>query len=96
MNNQLKAMNPVFPIVSTMLIGFGFTMLLLSGAYIQDINLLRRVPEAVWQFVCGIPPENEMVLPMLLAVSALTMCIGIGLLVFGWIKAKGQLLQQQA
>lgn len=95
MNNRLKAMNPVFPIISTMLVGFGFTMLLLSGAYVQDINLLRRVPEAVWQFVCGIPPDNEMVLPMLLAVSLVTLLIGIGLFLFGWVQAKGRLIPQQ-
>ena len=96
MNKHLKVMNPVFPIIATMLIGFGFTMLLLSGAYVQDLNLLRQVPEAVWLFVCGIPPDNEMVLPMLLAVSLLTLLIGIGLLLFGWLQARGRLLQQQA
>jgi hypothetical protein len=70
------------------LFSFGLTMLLMSGAYLQDLSLLQRVPEAVWLFVCGVPTDNEMVLPLMIGLGSITLLVGVGLAVLHIVRRR--------
>ena len=67
------------------LIGFGVMVLLLSSAYAEDQEALRRVPETVWLFVCGGLPASDptLTLPLLIGGGALALLLGAGLLLGG-------------
>jgi hypothetical protein len=69
----------LLPVTAAALLSFGLTMLLMTGAYLQDISLLQRVPEAVWLFVCGVPTDNDMVAPLMIGLGSITLLVGIGL-----------------
>ncbi len=74
------------PIIGAGLLSFGITLLLMSSAYITDLELLRRAPEAVWLFICGVPTDNEMVLPLMIGFAGLTFLIGISLIAIHQIR----------
>jgi protein SCO1/2 len=57
---------------SVILVSFGVMMLLFSVVYVQDIRTLRALPDVVWSFLCGIPVDNGIALPLLLLLSALS------------------------
>jgi hypothetical protein len=40
---------------------------------------LSQVPGAVWQFVCGVPTDNEAVLPLLIGFAGITLLVGVAL-----------------
>jgi len=43
---------------------------LISGlAYVQDLDTLRNVPNAIWNLVCGLPLESGVTLPLQWAIS---------------------------
>ncbi len=76
-------------VIAATLFGFGIMMLLISSAYVRDLDTLQRVPEAVWQFVCGIPSENPIIFPMLITMGGGSIIIGAVLLVVNhWIKKR--------
>lgn len=60
----------------------GFIMLLFSVTFIKDLETLRNVPDALWNFICGKPNENEFTLPLLLTISIL--CFGISAVLQIW------------
>ncbi|MBN1965607.1 MAG: hypothetical protein JW910_13235 [Anaerolineae bacterium] len=64
------------------LLGAGVTLLLFSLAYLQDLETLRTVPDAIWNFVCGRPVEGGIGLPLLLTVGTLSL-LGSGVLFAG-------------
>lgn len=65
----------LFSVVSAMLLGFGVMMLGMSFAYIQDLETLRRVPESVWLFICGVPSQDPTTLPMLIIFGILSLIL---------------------
>lgn len=73
---------PVLLVIAAMLLGFGSTLLLLSVAYVRDLGTLRRAPEAVWLFICGVPTDDPLALPLLLLVGGGALVGGVGVLVF--------------
>lgn len=76
-------------VIAATLFGFGIMMLLISSAYVRDLETLQRVPEAVWQFVCGVPSENPMIFPMLITMGGGSLIIGAVLLVVNhWLKKR--------
>jgi lysylphosphatidylglycerol synthetase-like protein (DUF2156 family) len=74
-----RVANPLYPITSAMFLGFGTTLLIISMAYARDLATLARVPEAVWLFVCGVPTEDPMVLPLMISLSVVALVVGGGL-----------------
>jgi hypothetical protein len=60
----------------------------MSMAYIEDLQLLREVPEAVWLFVCGVPTDNALVLPLLVGLGMLTLLLGVLLGLFDWLRKR--------
>lgn len=64
------------------LLGTGLTLLLFSLAYLQDLETLRTVPDAIWNFVCGRPVEGGIGLPLLLTVGTLSV-LGSGAIFAG-------------
>ncbi|NJN65789.1 MAG: hypothetical protein HC884_03280 [Chloroflexaceae bacterium] len=77
-----RAVFPVLLILAAMLLGFGVTLLLLSMAYVRDLGTLRRAPEAVWLFICGVPTDDPLALPLLLLLGGGAVVGGVGVLVF--------------
>lgn len=73
----------IVSIAAAALLGFGLTLLAISAAYVRDLDTLRRVPEAIWLFVCGVPTDNALLLPLLIGFSTITVLVGVGLLFFG-------------
>ncbi|MDX2139424.1 MAG: SCO family protein [Chloroflexota bacterium] len=55
--------------ISALLLGFGAAMLLISLAFLQDLRTLSEIPGLVWAFVCGIPTEDGVTLPLLVVLS---------------------------
>lgn len=70
-------MHMVLPLLAATLLSFGGTVLLMSFAYIEDLALLSRAPEAVWLFICGVPTDSEMVFPLLVGVGSLAVISSI-------------------
>lgn len=78
---QQERENIIVPIFSSMLFGFGATLLLISAAYVRDLETLQRVPEAIWLFVCGVPTSDPMTLPLMLGFSVVALIAGSVLIV---------------
>lgn len=77
------------PAAAAALVGFGATMLLMALFYTRDLALLAETPGAIWSFICGVPTDNPMVLPLLVALGALALLAGAGLAVLLWLR-RGQ------
>ncbi len=71
----------ILSIFAAMFLGFGVTLLGISAAYVQDLETLRKFPESVWLFVCGVPTEEPMVLPLLISLGVLALIGGAALVV---------------
>lgn len=70
----------IVSVIAAMLAGFGVTMLLISGAYIRDLETLQSTPQAVWLFICGVPTEEPIIFPLLVTTGGGALLVG-GLLV---------------
>lgn len=77
----LSAYTQPLPVVAAGILSFGVTMLIMSAFYIEDLEMLRQLPEAVWLFICGVPSENPIVLPLLITVGVGSILISAGLFV---------------
>jgi len=64
------------------LLSFGVTMLGFSLIYVRDLQTLRQVPDMIWAFICGVPSENGVVLPLLILMSTLSIFVAAAL--WGW------------
>lgn len=72
-------------LIAGMVIGFGVLFLFVAYHYSQDLALIAATPSIVWQFVCGVPLNDNTTVPLLVSTGSLSMIIGIGLLRF-WAK----------
>jgi hypothetical protein len=57
-------------VINTTILSFGLTLLIFTSLYQQDLSALQRLPEAIWLFVCGVPTEDPIALPLLQVISA--------------------------
>lgn len=74
-NNEQPQENPedfIWTLVTTMLLVLSIMLLVFSLLYIQDLRTLRELPGILWNFVCGVPSENGIVLPLMLTLSTLS------------------------
>jgi hypothetical protein len=83
-------------VIAAALVGFGITVLIMSSAYIRDLELLRQVPESIWLFVCGVPTDNDMTLPLLISSGVLTALVGVGIIVFHLFWSRRHQVQHSA
>ena len=60
----------------------GAIMLLFAMTFINDMQTLRNVPDALWNFICGTPTDNNITWPLLLTLAILCFCISAGLQVW--------------
>ena len=58
--------------------------LMFSMAYMDDINTFRNAPELVWNFVCGVPTDNSVTLPLMLTATILALLTSGVLAVGRW------------
>lgn len=58
-------------VINTTILSFGLTLLIFTSLYQQDLSALQRLPEAIWLFVCGVPTEDPIALPLLQVISAI-------------------------
>jgi hypothetical protein len=72
------------------LFGFGLTLLIIAGAYVRDLAILQNAPQAVWQFVCGIPTDDAMAFPLLIGFGFIAILSGGGLLLVQWLRRARQ------
>jgi hypothetical protein len=73
---------------SVLLLSFGATMLLISLTYVHDMRTLRELPNAVWNFICGKPQENQVLLPLLVLLSFGSFMAAGGLWAWRWLSKK--------
>jgi hypothetical protein len=64
------------------LLSFGLTMLGFSLLYVRDLQTLSELPDMIWAFICGVPSENGVVLPLLILMSTVSIFIAAAL--WGW------------
>ncbi|GAB5491889.1 MAG: hypothetical protein Phog2KO_21040 [Phototrophicaceae bacterium] len=57
----------------------GGIMLLFAVTFINDMQTLRNVPDALWNFICGTPIDNNVTLPLLLTIAIVCFGISAGL-----------------
>ncbi|NJK80810.1 MAG: hypothetical protein HC893_03245 [Chloroflexaceae bacterium] len=77
---------PVLPIVAGTLISFGLIFLVMASAYVDDIEMIRSAPSAIWAFVCGIPSDDPIVLPLMLLIGMLTTLSGVGVALVAYLR----------
>lgn len=66
---------------------FGITsglMFVFAVTFIRDIQTLRNVPDALWNFLCGTPTDNNVTLPLLLTIGIVLLGITISLEIWRW------------
>ena len=57
-------------------------MFLFAATLIRDLQTLRAVPDALWNFLCGTPTDNQIALPLLLTIGIVS--VGISFALFIW------------
>lgn len=63
--------------MTSMIAGFGLMFVLVAVAYTRDIASIMRTPTLIWQYVCGIPVNSSMTVPLLLSIGSLCL-LGAG------------------
>lgn len=71
--------------IAGMILGFGAIFLVSAFAYSRDLAAIAATPSIVWQFVCGVPIEDNTTIPLLVTLGVSGMGVGAGLLRF-WAK----------
>lgn len=84
-NQERRAPAPsVVPqIVGVGLICFGLMMLVMVGAYTQDLSAFTSAPGAVWRFICGAPSRSPLLMPLMICLSLAAVVAGAVLLAWG-------------
>lgn len=72
-------------LIAGMVLGFGVIFLYVAFHYSQDLATITVTPSIVWQFVCGVPIEDNTTVPLLVSTGTLSMVLGVLLLRF-WAK----------
>lgn len=63
---------------------FGSLMLMFAFTFIKDLETLRSTPDAIWNFLCGTPTDNDISLPMLLTIAITSFTVSVGLGIWHW------------
>ena len=71
-------------IITSMIAGFGLMFVLVAVAYARDIASIMRTPTLIWQYVCGIPVNSSMTVPLLTSIGALCI-LGAGM-TWWWVQ----------
>jgi hypothetical protein len=62
------------------IISFGLIFWLFAIAYSGDVASVLQAPQQIWQFVCGIPSQNSLTVPVLLSIGTIAVISGSGAL----------------
>lgn len=65
-------------IASGTLVGFGVIFILMALAYFRDLAAIAATPSVVWQFVCGVPVQDNTTGPLMITFGTVITIIGIG------------------
>ncbi len=82
------------PLLGMTLMGFGVTLLIIALAYMQDLAMIQRTPEAVWRFVCGAPMDNALLPPLLFGLSSIALLFGVASLTANSLRTHGRTLRR--
>lgn len=55
-----------------LLLSFAVTMTVVILLYTHDLTTLSQLPGIVWSFLCGVPSENGIILPVLTLLTLAT------------------------
>jgi hypothetical protein len=80
----------MLPVAAAAFLSFGVTLVLMSAAYIRDLEYLRQVPGMVWSFLCGVPTENGVALPAMLSIGTVALLAGGGMLGWYWLRRRAR------
>lgn len=80
--------NIIYLIVTVLLISMGLTLLVISLAYIRDIETLHTLPGAIWNFICGRPTPEGPALPLLLTLSTFALLGGAGMVLWDRLRRR--------
>lgn len=64
------------------LVSFGVAMYVFAVLYMRDLRFLAQAPDIVWDFLCGVPREDGIGLPVLILMG--TVAFGAAILLVGW------------
>ncbi|MEL6525365.1 MAG: hypothetical protein AAFQ07_06600 [Chloroflexota bacterium] len=59
-------------------------MFVFATTFIRDMRTLRNVPDALWNFLCGTPTDNNVTLPLLLTIGIVLLGVTISLEIWRW------------
>jgi hypothetical protein len=76
MDNRIFAIQ----IGAASIIGFGVMFWIFAIAYSGDVASVMQAPQQIWQFVCGIPSQNSLTIPLLLSIGTVAIVAGCGTL----------------
>lgn len=79
---------PMLSIVGAGVVSFGLMFLLMTTAYVQDLETLRTAPEKVWLFICGVPQESGTTLPLMLLIGGGATLVGAALLLTDYLRKR--------
>lgn len=75
---------------SIFLAAIGVMMFVFGLAYIRDLDMLRNLPNLIWNFICGTPLDNEITLPLLMTISLASLLSSAGLGAWFWWLGRGK------
>jgi hypothetical protein len=70
------------------LLGFGAMMAVLTVAYARDLATLISAPWELWSALCGQPVKSDLTMPLLLAVTLVSLAAGAALLIAARLKRR--------
>jgi protein SCO1 len=70
-------------VAAGVLLGFGLVLLASAAAYARDVETLRRAPELIWLFLCGVPSAGGATLPALLLGGAAAVGLAAAIVAHG-------------
>lgn len=76
---------PFYLLVGTVFFGvIALLMFIFAATFVRDMQTLRAVPDALWNFLCGTPTDNAIALPLLLTIGIACVIVSIGLQGWRW------------
>ena len=63
----------LFSLAAMFAIIVGIILFIFSLAYVDDIETLKNAPDLIWAFVCGRPNDANIVVPLVMTLSVLSL-----------------------
>ena len=72
----------LFSLAAVFAVIVGIVLLVFSLAYVDDIETLKNAPDLIWAFVCGRPENANVLVPLVMTLSMLSLVTSAVLFIF--------------